>query len=61
MKYLKQFKTKESYSNDILPQVSLVEDSVMFDSAIQVVDLAGVNTDLTNPSKDYKISGSTDS
>lgn len=61
MKYLRQFKTKEEYSNDILPQVSLVEDSVMFDSATQVVNLASVNADLTNPSKDYKISGSTES
>lgn len=57
MKYLRRFTSKEDYKNDVIPQVSVVSNEVMFDSTTQVVNIANLNTNLKNLDKDYLLSG----
>lgn len=57
MKYLRTFSSKDSYKNEILPQVSIIGDEVIFDTNNQVVNLSNVNTNLKNPDKDYVLKG----
>lgn len=61
MKYLKYFSSESSYTNDVLPQVSVVQDTVIFDSNIQQVNLSNVNTNLNNIDKDFVIFGNINS
>lgn len=57
MKYLRKFANEEDYKSDVMPQVSVVSDNVMFDSVNQIVNISDINTDLKNSSKDYVLTG----
>ena len=57
MKYLKSFQSKQDYLNTVLPQVSIIADEVVYDAALQTVNLSDITTELRNSNKDYIIHG----
>lgn len=57
MKYLKKFTSKEDYKIEVMPQVSVTSNEVMFDTINQVVNISNINTDLKNLDKDYTLAG----